>query len=502
MKQALTPRAPARPAPGPGSGPGSYQRLQRQCAACKAADRPCTDCDKEKDKGRGVMARLEVGPSGDAFEQEADRVAAQVMRDTGPTSATASPVSVRRTPGTPLSSEPSGRDAPPIVDEVLRSPGERLDPSGRRFFEQRFGHDFSHVRVHRDAQAQRSAQAVAARAYSVGEHIVFNSGQYAPESGRGRELMAHELTHVLQQRGTLQRAALSPEFDDDDDRSPGGARLQRAPLSLQRDAFDDDYFDGGDWPEKVESRCIRNAAPDPVECDPAIPLTWADFSGTPPASSPFGAETASGLRERSIHSALLQCSRSAAGVVPGRGVQAFFDGASSWVKASAKNAGDPALNGCASTVTRCQQHFDTHTAAGHVDIDFSISPATGGRCAASIGPANTTVTSRDDCATTIEAACTAGKVAESARLLRHEQGHYDLACAMARKANAMLYSTPDFDNLLRGAKTALNKAQKLYDTQSNHGCIASSQATWEADIAAGLPAITITPEAARRRGRR
>jgi len=86
------------------------------------------------------------------------------------------------------------------VHEVLRSPGQSLDSSTRSFFEQRFGHDFSQVRVHADKTAGRSATAVNATAYTVGRDIVFQTGSYAPESFEGRRLLAHELTHVVQQQ--------------------------------------------------------------------------------------------------------------------------------------------------------------------------------------------------------------------------------------------------------------------------------------------------------------
>ncbi len=88
---------------------------------------------------------------------------------------------------------------PPIVDGVLRSPGQPLDPSTRSFMEPRFGHDFNRVRVHTNSRAARSARAVNALAYTVGNHVVFGAGGYAPQSGEGRELLAHELAHVLQQ---------------------------------------------------------------------------------------------------------------------------------------------------------------------------------------------------------------------------------------------------------------------------------------------------------------
>ena len=88
---------------------------------------------------------------------------------------------------------------PPIVNEVLRSPGQPLDGGTRAFFEARFGHDFSNVRVHADTHAAQSAQAVNALAYTVGQHTVFAAGQYAPDTSAGKRLLAHELTHTIQQ---------------------------------------------------------------------------------------------------------------------------------------------------------------------------------------------------------------------------------------------------------------------------------------------------------------
>ncbi len=90
--------------------------------------------------------------------------------------------------------------APPIVHDVLREPGAPLDREARAYFEDRFGYDFSQVRIHTDARAAASAKAVDASAYTVGPHIVFTSGEFAPATAHGRQLLAHELTHVMQQR--------------------------------------------------------------------------------------------------------------------------------------------------------------------------------------------------------------------------------------------------------------------------------------------------------------
>ena len=91
--------------------------------------------------------------------------------------------------------------APPVVHSVLNSAsGKPLPPSTREFMESRFDQDFEKVQVHTDAKAAQSAQAVDARAYTVGHNIVFGSGQYSPDSSEGRHLLAHELAHVTQQR--------------------------------------------------------------------------------------------------------------------------------------------------------------------------------------------------------------------------------------------------------------------------------------------------------------
>ncbi len=89
--------------------------------------------------------------------------------------------------------------APPIVHEVLRSAGAPLDHSTRDFMEPRMGQDFSQVRVHTDAKAAESARAVNALAYTVGRDVVFGMGQYTPGTNNGRQLLAHELVHIVQQ---------------------------------------------------------------------------------------------------------------------------------------------------------------------------------------------------------------------------------------------------------------------------------------------------------------
>jgi hypothetical protein len=101
--------------------------------------------------------------------------------------------------------------APSLVREVLNSPGQPLDSETRSFMEPRLGYDFSGVRVHTDDPAAESAKAVKARAYTAGSHLVFGDGQFTPGTAPGRRLMAHELTHVVQQAaGPVTAAVAAP----------------------------------------------------------------------------------------------------------------------------------------------------------------------------------------------------------------------------------------------------------------------------------------------------
>ena len=105
----------------------------------------------------------------------------------------------RRLPRSALGAAPL-QAAPQIVHKVLGSAGRPLDTRTRAFLEPRFGHNFANVRVHTDARAAESARALNALAYTIGSDIAFAAGQYCPETRAGRRLLAHELTHVLQQR--------------------------------------------------------------------------------------------------------------------------------------------------------------------------------------------------------------------------------------------------------------------------------------------------------------
>jgi len=161
-----------------------------------------------------VQSKLAIGQPDNEYEQEADRMAEQVMRMPDAAAPNSPDVVIRRKCApcnndqellrrdavrpSAFSLQPAG--VPPIVNEVLRSPGQPLDPETRAFFGSRFGHDFSQVRVHDDAKAAESARAVNAVAYTVGKDIVIETGRYTPVSIEGKRLLGHELVHTIQQK--------------------------------------------------------------------------------------------------------------------------------------------------------------------------------------------------------------------------------------------------------------------------------------------------------------
>lgn len=174
--------------------------LQRKCACGKAPGvaGECAGCSEKRLSG--LQTKLAVSQPGDEYEHEADRMADQVMRMSDPSpaavsSGNAATRSIQRKP----QSEGTESAGEPLVNNIISSPGQPLDPATRAFFEPRFGHDFGRVRVHADDRAAESASAVHARAYTVGEHVVFGAKQFSPGSTDGRRLLAHELTHVIQQ---------------------------------------------------------------------------------------------------------------------------------------------------------------------------------------------------------------------------------------------------------------------------------------------------------------
>ncbi len=204
--------------------------LQRKCSSCgnhTLAVGECSECRKKKWKG--VQTKLKIGVPSDAYEREADRIADQVMAMPTPVTANKTPIKVQR-----FSEHASGEaaEAPPSVERVLNSPGRPLPTDLAEDMGNRFGHDFSDVRIHTSVPAAYSARDVQARAYTLGMHLVFNEGEYQPQTTSGRRLLAHELVHTLQQaeKAGIERSTTNPNIllrDEDGGGSSSRALLDR-----------------------------------------------------------------------------------------------------------------------------------------------------------------------------------------------------------------------------------------------------------------------------------
>lgn len=159
--------------------------------------------------------KLEVNQPNDAAEQEANAVAEKVV--SGETAASTNtffkPAAkpVQRAAATTVSTPDVTRQ----VTEVLQQPGQPLPDEVQAQMSESFGHDFSHVRVHTGTQAAEASSRLQAKAFTAGNDIVFAEGQYQPQSQEGRKLLAHELTHVVQQQA-----------------ANGTAIIQRFPMDL------------------------------------------------------------------------------------------------------------------------------------------------------------------------------------------------------------------------------------------------------------------------------
>jgi len=153
-------------------------------------------------RSTGIQAKLSVGSPDDIHEQEADHIADQVMRM--PESPAVEIPGEKEEKLVSLKAEGGGVPLSGELDDRVRSlegGGAPLGEGERAFFEPRFGTDFSQVRVHTGSSAEEVAQALNAQAFTLGRDVVFGAGRYSPGTEEGMRLMAHELTHVVQQNG-------------------------------------------------------------------------------------------------------------------------------------------------------------------------------------------------------------------------------------------------------------------------------------------------------------
>ena len=189
---------------------------------------------------------------------------------------------LQKTAGNATVSAALEEQEPSLVKDVVGSGGGApLDKDTRGFMESRLGADFSDVRVHTDAKASDSARSVQAYAYTVGNDVVFQSGKYEPESDSGKRTLAHELTHVVQQRsgpvagtpapGGIQISHPSDRFEQAAEGSAdrvmssasAAAPVAAAPASVQREEDDEEEVQGtfvqreGEDEEEVQGMFVQ-----------------------------------------------------------------------------------------------------------------------------------------------------------------------------------------------------------------------------------------------------
>ncbi|MCA1554112.1 MAG: DUF4157 domain-containing protein [Chloroflexi bacterium] len=385
---------------------------------------------------------------------------------------------------------------PSSVNAVIQSSGRPLDASTRGFMESRFGHDFNRVRMHDDASAAQSARAVSARAYTVGEHLVFAARQYAPHSIAGRMLLAHELTHVVQQSApqVIHRQTDDEARTVDEPSQPSAASNDVSTLNEEDETLlTPDPVEPLPNTGSVDAAGAIVPANDPSEHEadavsravlsgvrlPKIPrasvalgrvqrqiyyedrsaLTWADFTGGPDASSPFDAVTWTGMQRPDM-------------------------------KPESK-ADD--------TGTKCTVGKKSTT---EYKATVALNPAINVRALMKPG----------------ESWVKEGKKQD--KLLKHEQGHFNISNVLAEKIEAQLIT---WANANKGSATKCGKtqatneaitqwnaldsstkllaiwdkgeglrkqAQKDYDDETKHSVDAAKQTAWEGEIAKNLPKYT------------
>jgi hypothetical protein len=410
-----------------------------------------------------------------------------------------------------------------MVGEVLRSPGRPLDPAAQTFFGARFGHDFGRVRVYNDARAAASARAVGARAYTVGNAVVFTEGAYAPGTPAGDGLLAHELTHVVQQ-------AQAP------------ALLRQVGADGRADVAVEEAEDAATQTSDEESAV---ASPDPIA---PYPLTGSPSHGRPSdgptADGPTTASTASPLGER------YQI------LPPDHPLEREADAVSRSVMSGATPI--PILSRLADAGVFLQRQIYWEDRSTLTWADFTANPPEGSAFDAStwsgmVFPAVNPEPEAHPSPADAPAPCTVGKKAttefgarvalnpskinvravmkpsqswvkpgkKDATLLQHEQGHFDISNVIAEKteAAAVTWATSNVGSATKCGKTAaLNAAIKAwnalkagteipaiwatgetvrttaqndYDDQTKHGLDAAQQSAWKKEIAAGLPKYTL-----------
>jgi len=446
----------------------------------------------------------------------------------------------------------AGLDAgivPPIVHEVLRSPGAPLEPGTRAFMEPRFGHDFGHVRVHADTHTAQSADAVNALAYTVGRDVAFAAGRHTPHTDQGRRLLAHELAHVLQQDAIARFRSADEALTLGDPDDPAERQADR--VSGQTTADPPIYLEANGVSESPSrhfgpnrnllaqdsSNVLRpfvqrkpsasgnlafaalaaefdvkppdstsnepdrsrpspsatdagSASPSTAEnvskpiCEPNTPLTWQEFQAKPSEGLTIDKERGQ-LSETQAETAC--------GIVPAYQVVddalvpmtlgAKFWAEQSWGLSIYKFPDDPFENGLIKDVGYCKESFADGSKGPYSFMLFNCANLPWPKAKDAQGCESDKVMNQYM------------KIREerSQEVLKHEQGHFDITCAMATNGTAALSLFPvdDVINRKNCADKYEKKEQELqlsYDSEAGRSFnTCDAQKRWNDKLNAGLP---------------
>jgi uncharacterized protein DUF4157 len=427
-------------------------------------------------------------------------------------------------------------NVPPIVHDVLSSLGQPLDAGTRAFMEPRFGHDFSGVRVHTDEKAADSARAVNALAYTAGRNVVFGPGQYAPDTIAGKRLLAHELTHVVQQVGsnTLQRQMdeeeIPPPISAEATVSPGPTPEKPVPSAdepEEKAISSQDDQDTDVVPDSIESLpeftyVSEDVAPQETNVEGAA-IAAMSAASTPTASTQhiLPPDHPSEREAETVSHVII--SDSAMGSIPAidRTHPGFLQRQFSWDDRNALNWAD------FKAATPKDSPFDATTSSkmelpgSAPERDAQPNPQKPCKLGKKDDTEFTATLKIDPASINVRALMypseswvKAGK--QSGNLLAHEQGHFDITHMIAGKAktalvawvnahiaqvtkcgkNPALNAATKAWNAMKAndaikaiwarAGALLDKAQHDYDNDTRHGLDAAQQKAWLGEIASGL----------------
>jgi hypothetical protein len=520
------------------SSPAAF--FQRKCS-CEGSGEDCRACGEKKPEiiqrhasGVGPASResdLLISKPGDESEQEADRIAHEVLGNLGQA---ARRFAIHAKPRESVMDRQADIadgtvEAPAVTTEAgaditnALSGGRPLPDPIRQALEPRFGYHLGQVRVHTGASAESASQRLQACAFTLGSNLFFNAGEYNPGTAAGQALLIHELVHVIQQGGS----ASLPRS------------IQRAKISYRK-------------------------------------LNWADFKKKPPDDVDFAAETASTFdpvtatdkTKKSAVSTKNKCQLDDKSSTEFKAtvasdpavfdkIKPFMDQEESWVKPDKKDNGakfckdeveicETSLDEtaasvkekCEGVVANCKKSFEKPDTGGFTlgEGDDSVTANNAAECDTKIfkkcqadamkqaehtlkdddDKTFATAKKKSDCKTTFKTQCVTHETAATAALLKHEQGHFDITKVMADKAKASLkakaatltatevgcgkagatdaaqatFDALDASTVLSSLQQdwidSMNQAQSDYDDETNHGLKQAEQASWVKDIAAGL----------------